>query len=557
MRLYHFHFIPKNLFILIILLTTCLAGCTSPEATQTLINVQLHADGETIEIQIPAGSTVQKALEAADIELDTLDRTSPAIFTVLGEAAEVRVIRVREEYEIEEVVIPYEYQMVRNESLPVEKEMLIQKGENGLQEITYRRVYENGIEVSSEPIAVKSIIVKEPVPEIRMVGVQAPFAPVSITGQLLYIRDGNVWAIEEATNKRRPVLTTGDLDGRIFSISSDGTWMLFTRLAKVEGRINELWAANIAELNGETIEEAIEERKLIDLEVNNVIHFADWVPGSNTKVVFSTVEPRNSPPGWQANNDLYSLTFSTSGWTTQWQEIIEPNFGGIYGWWGTEFSWSPDGKYLSFARPDGVGVVNYNQGVMTTTLEILPLQPQGDWAWVPGTTWGPDGNTLYTVDHIFQNGAPSPEESQLFDVTAVPLVNAPPIHLVSPSGMFAYPLTSPIQQNEAGEFDYQIAYLQAIFPQQSLTSRYHLAVMDRDGSNRRDIFPNEATTGMEPQQHWGAWSPDVMPDSGNYAIALLHQGNLWLVNVVDGKAVQVTGDGLTKRVLWRQQQISP
>lgn len=551
MRLYHSHLFHSLLIVLLAGAASLLNGCASPETTQTLINISVSADGETVALQVPAGSTVQKALEAAEIELDTLDKTVPPVFTVLGEEAQVSVIRVHEEYEIEQVVIPYEQQMVRNESLPLDQEILIQTGENGLQEITYRRVFEDGVEISSEPIAVKAITVKEPVPEIRMVGVQAPLAPAPVSGQLYYLRDGNVWLIEDATNQRTPVLTTGDLDGRVFSLSADGSWLLFTRLAAVDGRINELWAANIAQMAGETVEEAIAERLLIDLEVNNVIHFADWLPGSNTKVIFSTVEPRNSPPGWQANNDLYVLTFSTSGWTTQWVEIIEANFGGIYGWWGTEFNWSPDRAFLSFARPDGVGLVDYDQSVMTTTLEILPLQPQGDWAWVPGTTWGPDGNTLFTTDHIFQEGAPSPEESQLFDIAAIPLQTGPVIHLVSQSGMFAYPLASPLQQNEAGELDYQLAYLQAEFPQQSLTSRYRLTVMDRDGSNRRTLFPNKENPGLEPQQHWGAWSPGPMPDSGNYAIAVLHLGNLWLVDVVDGSAVQVTGDGLTNRVIWR------
>jgi len=310
LRLYHSP-LARSLWILgFALFLLLLTGCSSPQATQTLINISVIVDGETVELQVPAGSTVQKALGVAEIELGELDRASPSEFTVLGENAQVRVIRVREVYEVEEVVMPFEQQTVRNESLASGSEMLIQKGVNGLKEITYRRVYEDDVEISSEPIAVKAVIVKEPQPEIRMVGVQAPFAPLAITGQIIYLRDGNVWSIQEATNKRRALLTTGDLDGRIFRISEDGSWLLFTRLAKVDGRINELWAANLAEWDGKSVEEAIEARLLIDLEVHNVIHFADWVPGSNTKIIFSTVEPRNTPPGWQANNDLQVLTFS-------------------------------------------------------------------------------------------------------------------------------------------------------------------------------------------------------------------------------------------------------
>jgi hypothetical protein len=117
--------------------------------------------------------------------------------------------------------------------------------------------------------------------------------------------------------------------------------------------------------------------------------------------------------------------------------------------------------------------------------------------------------------------------------------------------MFAYPLASPLQTQASGDIDYRIAYLQAIFPTQSETSRYRLTVMDRDGSNRQELFPAEESPGLEPQQHWGTWSPTTMPESGNFAIALLYQGNLWLVDAFSGEAWQITGDGLTTRIIWR------
>jgi hypothetical protein len=75
--------------------------------------------------------------------------------------------------------------------------------------------------------------------------------------------------------------------------------------------------------------------------------------------------------------------------------------------------------------------------------------------------------------------------------------------------------------------------------------------MDRDGSNRVEIFPPQESAGLQPQRHWGAWSPEPMPESGSYAIAVLYQGNIWLIDVVSGVATQVTGDGLTSRVIWR------
>jgi hypothetical protein len=545
----------------LVALSVVMAGCASPVATQALIQVNITADGETLSLQLPPGSTVQQALDKAGISLEALDRSEPPVYTVLGDGASVRVIRVTEEYEVQQVVLPFEQQTLRNESLPVEQEVLIQRGKNGLQEITYRRVFEDGVEVSSQPIPVNTVIVEEPVPEIRMIGVQTPFSSVGVPGKLYYLRDGNLWLIEESTGNRRAVLTTGDLDGRILSFSDDGDWLLYTRRSKVDGRINDLWVSYIGEgVAAEGTPVPKEDQRNVDLDVQNVIHFADWVPGSDTKIVFSTVEPRPTAPGWQANNDLQSLTFSTTGWTTKWTTILEANSGGVYGWWGTSFQWSPDNRRLVYVRPDSIGLVDYKTGAMTNTLEIAPLQTRRDWAWVPGITWGPDGNALYTVSHAGGPAGLSPEESPNFDLIAVtgstggetPWLSGAgrTLPLASQTGMFAYPSASPLQEM-GGASDYQIAYLQALFPEQSETSPYRLAVMDRDGSNRQLLFPGKESAGMEPQQYWGAWSPMPLSGSGHYALAVIYQGNLYLVDVVNGEASQVTGDGLTTRVIWR------
>ncbi|HSF82248.1 MAG TPA: hypothetical protein VLA49_13480, partial [Anaerolineales bacterium] len=181
-------------------------------------------------------------------------------------------------------------------------------------------------------------------------------------------------------------------------------------------------------------------------------------------------------------------------------------------------------------------------GTITTTLTIAPLQTRGDWAWVPGFTWGPDGNVLYATTHL------PPEDSQLFDLLAIPLTGGSPLTLVPQAGMFSYPVASPLQERKTGEMYYQVAYLQAIFPTQSETSRYRLEIMDRDGSNRRIIFPPEGEPGLEPQQV--VWSPAPIMESGAYGIALIYQGNMWLVDVESGEAQQVTGDGLVSKIDW-------
>lgn len=529
-----------------------LAACAAPQATQAPLRVTISADGESWTVQVPPGSTVQRALDHVGLTLNALDRTDPPAFTVLSDNATIRLIRVTEEFVVEQVVLPFERQTLRNESVPVEQEILIQRGENGLQEVTYRRLFEDGVEVSTEPIPVNSVILSEPVPEIRMIGVQSPFAPISIPGRLYYLRDGNLWRIEGATNQREAVVAAGDLDGRVLSISDDGEWALFTRKSDAEGRINSLWAAYIAgpDANDDSARLPTDSPLIVDLGVENVIHFADWAPGSNTKIFFSTVEPRLTPPGWQANNDLHSLNFSANGWTSQWTTIIDPNAGGVYGWWGTEYHWSSDDLRLAFSRPDGIGEVNSKTGEVTKTIDIVPFQTFGDWAWVPGLDWSPDGKSIYTVIHS-GSGTAAPEESQEFNLTALLPGASTTLDLIINAGMFAYPMVSPLWNSGSGEVDYQIAYLQAIHPETSQTSRYRVVVMDRDGSNRRTLFPPEDSAGLEPRSGWGAWSPQRLAESSAPTLAVLYNGNLWLIDPETGEAFQVTGDGLTTRVLWK------
>jgi hypothetical protein len=510
-----------------------LVACSPPQATQSVIQVRIAVDGQDVSVQLPAGSTVEQALSKADITLEALDRVDPPTYTLLADGSGVRVIRVKEEFSIKEEVIPFERQVLQSESLADQQRLLMQNGVNGVKEITYRQVFENGVEISNTPV--KAVVVKEALPEIIMVGVRAPFSPVDIPGRLVYLLSSNAWLMEGNTGNRIPLVNSGDLDGRVFTLSSDGTWLLFTRRSSNAESINSLW---VADLSSKPVRE-------IDLKVSNIIHFADWIPGSNSKVVFSTVEPRSSPPGWQANNDLYALSFSPSGWVSNWKAkpVLEANSGGVYGWWGTSFAWAPDGQRLAFARPDQIGLLDFKDGILTTVMENSPLQTGEDWAWVPGLTWGADGNTLYTVYHE------PPENSPMFNLEAVPLGGGGPISLAADIGMFAYPVVSPAQNLSSGEIAFQIAFLQAIFPRQSDSSLYRLVVMDRDGSNQKVLFPAQGEPGLEPQQV--VWSPAGLQNNAGFLIAVLHQGNVWLVNTQSGQAQQITGDGLAKRLAWR------
>jgi hypothetical protein len=508
-----------------------LSSCQLAQAGHAEINVAISADGNTQQVSVPAGSTVLQALQQIGITPGDLDKSDPPFYAALNNGDSIKFTRVKEEFTTEDQTIPFDQQIIRNESLPEGQTRQVQAGVNGEQEITYRRVLEDGVETSKT--IVKTVVLQNAVPEIMMVGAQASFTPLSIPGKIAYLAGGNAWIMDTSTANRTLLINTGDLDGRIFALSPNGNYLLFTRKSKkpADQQINTLWAVSTKN-----------SASPIFLNAQNIVHFAAWIPTNNTVAAYSTVEPRTTAPGWQANNDLYEVGLNGSP-----KKILDASSGGVYGWWGMSFALSPDGT-IAYARPDGIGTVNTAGGYLAPLISITPLQTHSDWAWVPGISYGADGKTIYFVDHA---SAPAPitdEESPYFDLKADSLINKFTADLSQQVGMFATPVSSHLRQN-GQEQAYQVAYLQAIFPDQSETSRYRLVVMDRDGSNRKTLFPPSDSTGLEPQTP--AWAPQPIQGQKGDFIAVIYQGNLWLIDSGSGQSYQITGDGLITNIDWK------
>jgi len=506
-------------------------GCRSPDFRRS-ITVRITSDGVTQAVRVRAGSTVAEALQEASIVPGQLDRSAPPLYAVLSGGDRIILTRVEEVLKTEQVAIPFARQTIRNETLADGEERLVQSGISGQQEVTFRRILEDGIEVSAS--VVKVVVLSEAVPEIVMVGAQASFTPLAISGTLAYLAGGNAWIMDTSTSNRRLLVSSGDLDGHIFALSPNGEYLIFTKKSRKppEQEINTLWAVRTTSQNPNPIW----------LQAYNVVNFAAWIPGTNS-IAYSTVEPRSVAPGWQANNDLYRVSLAGGGP----RRMLDASSGGVYGWWGMTFAFSADGR-LAYARPDEIGLVDQDGGYLKPFIDIVPLNTHRDWAWIPPLAWGSDGKTLFVATH---EPAPAPvaaEESTAFALTAASLSNDATVALAEDTGMFAHPSASPMRTS-GGEKVYQIAYLQAIFPDHSETSRYRLVVIDRDGSNRRVLFPPADAGGLEPQSP--VWSPAPITGQTGDFLAVIFQGNLWLIDSENGAAHQVSGDGLVTRLDWR------
>ncbi|MFL7890926.1 MAG: ubiquitin-like domain-containing protein, partial [Anaerolineales bacterium] len=106
--------------ILLFLVSTMLvmSACVTTPTPDALIEVRILVDDQELILRLPPGSTVQEALDDAGITLDSLDRVDPDTYTVLADGTLITVIRVQEEFEVEQVLIPFEQQNQPSEFLP-------------------------------------------------------------------------------------------------------------------------------------------------------------------------------------------------------------------------------------------------------------------------------------------------------------------------------------------------------------------------------------------------------------------------------------------------------
>ncbi len=501
---------------------------------QEAVHVILVVDGQERALSFDEAITVGQVLSWEDITLNPDDRVSPPEFTTITEGMVITVVRVVVEHPCERVPIPFDTITAYNEGLPPGERRLAQAGRNGEREVCYRVVYEDGVE--TERTVISDVVVREPQDEIYWEGPE-PLASVSIEGTLAYISNGNAWIMRGNSGAKRPLTDTGDLDGHVFALSPEGDRLIFTRMAPEDQRpefFNDLWII---------LDTTEQEPEPIELIPDNVL-YAEWVPGVDMGIAYSTAEGRPGAPGWRAYNDLYVMVLDEdTAEVLNVYNLLPASAGCLYGWWGTTFKWSPDGEQVAFSCADGVGLVE--NGDMLRLLDFpVYATYEASWAWVPTLSWSPDGNALLTTVHGPPFGNEPPEESPIFNVVVVDADGEFRVTLAEQAGIWAAPQFSPLVEDEHGVLIGHIAYLQARDPLNSVSpdAEYELVIADRDGSNRRVIFPEPDQPGLSPQTV--AWSP-----SGRQ-VALIYQGNLWIIDITDGRARQLTVDGAASSPQW-------
>ena len=111
--------------------------------------VQLVDQGEEKTI-LTAEESIFDLLKSLNIQLKEDDIIEPAVDALLAPGTVVKIIRVSEEYLVENQEIPYQTVVKYSDSLEHGKSKVVQEGTKGLKEVKLRIVYEDGIEVGRE-----------------------------------------------------------------------------------------------------------------------------------------------------------------------------------------------------------------------------------------------------------------------------------------------------------------------------------------------------------------------------------------------------------------------
>lgn len=153
---------------------------------QVAFPIKVTADGKTTEIEV-VGGTVEEAIRAAGVSMDKDDESTPAKDQPVTEGMQIRVDRVEYQLRTQTETIAFEKITEKSVSMYTDQRKVVQKGENGEKEVTYKDRYVNGKLVKTTVDSEK--VLKEAVDQKTLVGTLRRVTKIKLKNGLTPISD--------------------------------------------------------------------------------------------------------------------------------------------------------------------------------------------------------------------------------------------------------------------------------------------------------------------------------------------------------------------------------
>ena len=249
--------------------------------------ITIQVDGQTLHSATSA-QNVGDALAEANVALQGQDYSQPAEGDPIPANGQIRVVRVREEVQLEQTTIPFETSYQPDPNTELDKRSVVTPGEYGLEVSRVRVRYEDGQEVSRTSDA--QWVAKEPVDQVSGYGTKVVTSTLDTPqGQLEYWRAVTVYATSYSPcnsggSRCYPGTASGlAVQKGVIAVSSVWySWMVGQRVY-----IPGYGTAVVADIGG-----GIPGKYWIDLGYSD----ADYVPWSQSVTMyFLTPVPKNIP----------------------------------------------------------------------------------------------------------------------------------------------------------------------------------------------------------------------------------------------------------------------